>query len=1092
MALHFYSGNKLENLVNILADILNTPLSSPLSQDTIVIQSRAMERWVWVELARINGICANILFSFPNALLYDIHKRVIPGLPEVSLFEPDIMAWKIMKILPACIEKPGFESLRSYLRGGSGFKEFQIAERIANIFDQYLIFRPEMVFGWEKGRVLYGHKQEEQWQAELWRMVVSETGCSHRARLMETFHDVMEHDPAAKKKLPERISVFGISVLPPFHMNFLASLSKHVEVNFFMMNPCREFWSHIMSDRKAFKLSEKYEKKGILSEDLHLEKGNSLLASLGVSGAEFFNLIMEADWDQNELFEDIQGESMLSCIQADILNLCDRGNALAEKTALSESDFSIQIHSCHSPMREIEVLHDNLLAMFEEDPDIQPSDIFVMTPDIDTYAPFIQAVFSSPETSGLKIPFSIADIHLLTENSLCNTFLSVIDLSGSRFAVSQVMPVIESPAVQRKFNLNEDDVSIIQSWIAETRIRWGIDEKTRKQEGLPAFRENTWKAGLDRLLTGYAMTGHNKHLFNNILPCDNVEGNIALTLGRFAELITRLVSISKTVSQPQTLKGWSKIFGNVLEQLFDPGQQDETDTRIMEKVTAQMSVLQELSGFEGLVTVDVIKQYLKKAFAKQVKSSGFITGGVTFCALLPMRSIPCRVVCMIGMNESSFPRKSREPGFNLIPQDPKPCDRSRQKDDRYLFLETILSARKKLYISYTGQNIKDNSIIPPSVAVSQLIDYLEQGFYMTGKEIYSHVVTTHPLQSFSPRYFRQSSGLFSYSEENCVCARIMPDISRTSPPFFSRGLPEPDDTCKAVDSTDLKSFFTNPSKHLLQARIGLYLEQEDIICEDRENFDVSGLDRYKFEQDVMEKHFAGLSAEAVHLFCLASGILPHGTVGAQISSKTFNEVSRFRATLSRYFASEGLEPVFFDFPIDMFRLKGKIDSIYPEHLINYRYAVIKPKDFLKIWLDHLLLNAAGPGGSYPRESLLIGLREKTRVPAVWKFRPVQDSRTVLRNLLNIYYEGLNRPIAFFPGASFRFAEAVILKGKPDKEALKKAEKELFGNDYSSGEIDDLYMSRCHGELHTLNDQFIHCSLDVFSPLLQHCEEVRVL
>ena len=398
-----------------------------------------------MELARKSGICANIRFPFPNHFVYGLFREVIPDLEEISPYAPEIMTWKVMKALPLYLKKKGFESLRNYFsEGAADLKLFQLSQRVADLFDQYLLFRPEMVLGWEKG-------EESHWQAILWREVGKGIEKKHWAALKISFLEEIKKPGLKLKTLPERISVFGISALPPFHLEILAAVSKWIEVNLFLMNPCREYWGDLLTRRETRKVLEKARGKRARPEDLHFDKGNTLLASMGMLGRDFFELISGLETGQQDLFADQEEKNLLSIIQGDILNLRDRSMEGNGKKDLMEADDSIQVHSCHSPMREVEVLQDRLLSLFEADPTLLPKDILIMTPDIATYSPFIQAVFSVPPDDPRFIPFSIADRGVRQESQLAEIFLSLLDFQGSRFGVSKVLAVLESPGVQKRF-----------------------------------------------------------------------------------------------------------------------------------------------------------------------------------------------------------------------------------------------------------------------------------------------------------------------------------------------------------------------------------------------------------------------------------------------------------------------------------------------------------------------------------------------------------------------------------------------------------------------------------------------------------------
>ncbi|MCK4987520.1 MAG: exodeoxyribonuclease V subunit gamma, partial [Desulfobacterales bacterium] len=370
---------------------------------------------------------------------------------------------------------------------------------MADIYDQYQVFRPEMIFRWEQGdQSAKEAHPEDKWQAQLWRQLVKGQENRHRASLQRDLIKKLKTDPSQFTNLPERIFIFGISYLPLFHMEAFVALSQRVEMNLFLLNPCREYWGDIVSEKQMQRIRRKYPRSANSTAELHLEEGNRLLASMGTHGKDFFTVISGFDFEMHEIYRDPECTDMLSCIQSDILNLRERKAAQssgedqsvqltlpAAVLSLDDSDTSIQIHSCHSPMREIEVLRDNLLAMFEEDPHLLPKDIVVMAPDIEVYAPYIQAVFATQTDERHRIPFSIADQRARGQGRLIDGFFSFLDLKGSRFSAARVMRLLESPGVKEKFGLNRTGIEIIERWIRDTRIRWGIDSVHRQKMGLP-------------------------------------------------------------------------------------------------------------------------------------------------------------------------------------------------------------------------------------------------------------------------------------------------------------------------------------------------------------------------------------------------------------------------------------------------------------------------------------------------------------------------------------------------------------------------------------------------------------------------------
>ena len=1102
--LHFHISNRMEVLAQALAQIVRTPLLSPLTPEIIIVQSRGMERWVSMALAGHNGVCANAYFPFPNTFLEDIFKKIKPDQPEISAFDPEIMTFRLMGMIPHLLDRTGFDHLKTYLADDdSDLKLFQLSGRIADLFDQYLVFRPQLIFQWEK-------KKEEKimpqvWQAKLWRELSRGNEAVHRARLRENLLERLKHLDFDRSDLPERISIFGISYLPPFHLQTYAALSELIEIHFFLIDPCREYWADIVSDREIKKMRRKSPGVSENIEWYHFEKGNRLLAAMGALGRDFFEMVADFDCDIHEQFEDPGESSVLTAIQSDILHLRDRensptqgpGNPASTAQPLFETglqpltmapgDTSIQIHSCHSPMREIEVLHDNLLAMFEEDPDLMPKDIIVMTPDIETYAPYVQAVFAAQIDDALRIPFSIADQSPRRESRIIEGFLALLDLSGSRFGAAQIVGLLEYSGIRERYGLTESDLKIIERWIRDTSIRWGIDKDSRLRAGLPGYSENTWRAGLERLLLGYAMPGENSHLFEGILPYDHIEGAEVQILGRFLEFVDRLFVWAETLDTPKTLGEWQAALLALLENFVRPDETTERDLQILRQFLTGLSDRETASGFTREIGPEVIGNYLKSLLEQHNYGANFLTGGVTFCAMLPMRSIPFKVICMVGMDNDAFPRDYQPFNFDLIAKYPKTGDRSRRNDDKYLFLESIISARRKLYISYVGQSIQDNSRIPPSVLVSELLDCIEKSFESPDISILERIVTVHRLQAFSPAYFQGDDGLFSYSLENLLACTAAGQ-KKLPPPFISQALPMSTQDSQEWHLLDLDSlclFFSHPSKFFLQRRLGIVLEDVMALSDERENFNLNPLERYLIEQNLLKGCFSGVTLADFEPVLKALGQLPHGNVGDYEYREMSIDVEKFFEKIEEFGGAALQDSIDVDVQIADFHLRGRITRVSEAGYVQFRYARRRARDLLKSWIYHLVCCHSAPKG-WGRNGFLICKDSTVR------FDWVPDSQRILEDLLDLFCEGLMRPIHFFPDSSFEYAEHVLNKTASRPAALKKAERKWRGSPfarYAKGESDDPYYDLCFRHSEPLDEIFEDIAVRVFSPLLAHCREI---
>ncbi|HEY5975948.1 MAG TPA: exodeoxyribonuclease V subunit gamma, partial [Geobacteraceae bacterium] len=540
--LQIVTSNRLEHLADRLAGQFRSPLPDPFAKEVIVVQSKGMQRWLAMALATSLGVWANGDFPFPNAFVWRLFRDVLPDLPEQSPFDPAVLCWRLFDLLPGLLERPGFEPLRSYLGGHSEpLKRFQLAEKIADTFDQYTLFRPELLADWEKGR-------DDGWQAELWRVLANGAGTPHRGQLLQQFADRLQQPSFDPSMFPARVALFGISYLPQFHLQLLTLLARHADVTLYLLSPCAEYWGDLATARERARLPVNVDQP---------DEGNPLLASLGRLGRDFADTVLSMAEEaavSSEEYREPGDKSILATLQSDILRL--RSPLEAGRQTMAPGDRSLRVHSCHGPLREVEVLHDQLLDYLAADPTLAPRDILVMTPEIGAYAPLIAAVFDGVIDPALRIPYSIADQSIRSQGQVGEVLLALLALPGSRFGVPAVLDILESPPIRRQFGLTDADLATVRSWLEQTGIRWGYDEADRASHGLPPYRENSWQAGLDRLLLGYAMSEEGCGLFAGILPFGAMEGDSAPLLGRLVEFVGRLKTAADDLGRPRPVAAW--------------------------------------------------------------------------------------------------------------------------------------------------------------------------------------------------------------------------------------------------------------------------------------------------------------------------------------------------------------------------------------------------------------------------------------------------------------------------------------------------------------------------------------------------------
>jgi len=1057
MAIHLYTSNRLEILARHCGEIFRQDPLPPLEAEIVVVQSRGMAVWLAMQLARQLSVWANALFPFPNKFVADIFRRVLPESDQPA-YERQRAGWQIMELLAELKDEPLFRHLASYL--ADPLKRYQLAGQLADLFDQYIIYRPDLIAAWESG------SEEGDWQALLWRKFTARHGLMHRAALLEQFLQAMQENFPAD--LPRRITLFGISSLPPFHLEVFDVLSGHIPVNLFFMNPCRHWWGDIVPERD---ISRRLVREGKGADELYLESGNALLASMGQLARDFLVLLQERDCREEDLCEPPADASLLASIQRDILDLTS--------SEYGDADHSVVIHSCHSPMREVEVLQDHLLALFDSDPSLGAADIIVMAPDIETYSPLVQAVFGLDRDHSHFMPFSLADKSAGSDSVLLDTFFALLDLAGGRYAARDIIDMIRTPLFSRRFSLSEADAGLIREWVDGVAIRWGRDGSQKQELGLPAYNENTWRAGLDRLLLGYAMADRNE-LFAGILPYGAMEGSDADLLGRLLDAVEVLFASLSRLPGRRQLAEWAEMLQALVDECFVVDSEQEGDMLTLRTALQNMGQMQEETGFSEELDLKVVRSWLHQLLRVERSPHGFLSGGVTFCSLLPMRAIPFKIVCLLGMNDGDFPRPHFTLSFDLMSRSPRRGDRSPRHDDRYLFLEAVLSARQQLYISYVGQSVRDDATLPPSVLVSELIDYMAGVCpAKDGPPEAAGFVTRHRLQPFHPAYFQRGSHLFSYSTENFHAAMRLAAGDDPGAGFW-QGLPlvAPDSLAQEIELHDFLDFFVHPVRFFCRHRLGVELSAPDELIDDHEPFSLEGLARYQLETELLDLFAQKNDTEGQASLWKARGMLPHGKVGEIAVRELHDEVRQFYGLLAEHLAPP-VEPPLFRIKIKDFLLCGRLDNMTEQGMLHARPARLKGKDLLRAWIRHLILHAMPQ--EMPIKTVVVA-RDQTVV-----FGPVPDARELLERLFALFLQGLHAPLPFFIETSYQFA-LYACQEKMDR-AAKEATAAWQGRYGGVGECDDPYLRfRYQNGAEPLDEMFTDMAIRIFSPVFANIRE----
>ncbi|HSC83473.1 MAG TPA: exodeoxyribonuclease V subunit gamma, partial [Pseudomonas sp.] len=684
--LNLYHAPDLESLGVLATSLLAKPQREPFAPAQVVVPSQGIGRWLTLQLARAQGIAMQLEVQLPSAFVWGLSRLVLGQLPEQSAFTPVTLTWRLYDWLCEPANLARAERLQRYLDGGDERRRLSLAAKIADVFDQYLLYRDDWLAAWERGE-LCDLGADEAWQALLWRELTKD-GHPHRARLLD---DLLQrlYDPTPIAGLPERLLVFGISSLPPHHLRVLDGLARHTEVVICALNPCREAWGDIRDIRELAKQPE------LSPDEWYLDVGHPLLASLGKQGRDFFDslfsLVSAEGGQEHAVYSedaDLRDDSLLHALQNDILRLHLRLRPLQpdERIELRPDDRSLELHIAHSPLREVEILHDQLLARFASDPTLSPDQVVVLTPDIERYAPYIEAVFSA-KTGAPRIPFSLADRSLRAELPLLEAFLDLLALPESRFAAEEVLAWLEQPAIARRAGIEPEDLPLLRDWLRDAGVRWGRDAGHHAALGFPADNAFTWAQGLDRLLLGFAappqLAGDGIPLLGDSLPLDALEGARGQLLGRLCAFVGKLAGLAENLQRARPLGDWALDLQGLLDSLFDEREAGDT-LLLLSQSCAALARQATDAGIARPLELALVRQQLGTALEAGGGASGFLTGAVTFCTMVPMRSLPFRLVCLLGLDDGALPRRTPVAGFDLISHKPRRGDRARRLDDRYL------------------------------------------------------------------------------------------------------------------------------------------------------------------------------------------------------------------------------------------------------------------------------------------------------------------------------------------------------------------------------------------------------------------------
>ncbi|WP_140909627.1 exodeoxyribonuclease V subunit gamma [Cognatiluteimonas lumbrici] len=1053
-----YHSNALDVLAGLLAEELRKPAPGQplLAPDTVLIPQVAMRRWLQATLAERHGIAANLEFLAPGEFV----ARALAANPprdeaaEGGELDAASLKWHLYAALldPAVRAHPAMAQLAAYLDGDDPLRAWSLAGELAAVFEKYQAWRRDWLLRWEAGA------DPDDPQAILWRIVA--TGRSHRARRIQDYLARFGGEgDAVPAGLPSRMFAFATLNVSPDVLRVMATQARAGTLHFYLPTPTRAYWGDLQSLGARLQAGE----DPFGGEDAE----NPLLRDWGAAGRDFMALLGSyevvhpsgeiAAYADPEAASD-QPDTLLRRMQADLFHRRAQPSG-TPRNEVDARDPSLQFHACHTRLRELQVLHDRLRALLEDnrfDPPLQPREIAVLAPDIDPYVPYLESVFGG-RGRGDSIPWAMADASPLAGEPLAAAFLRLLELPVSRFGLDEILELLASPPLAEAAGLDAGAFERLHGWLREAGARWGLDAAHRARLGAPEDDAYTWQFALDRLLLGHA-SGDEALVAGDgrvVAPWTELEGSALDALDTLLRLLRVLARHQRTLGAALPPAQWREHLLGLLDALLPRPPSSRGGERALDRLRALIDAFAkeaEAAGYEDAVPAEVVRAHFAQVLGEADTRAPLLTGGVSFARMVPMRLLPFRVICLLGMNDGEFPRRDPAAGLNRLTAElgtdkRRHGDRSTRDDDRYLFLQLFSSAQDVFYLSWTGADPRDGSAREPSAVVSELLS-AAAAYHEAGDA--DALVLRHALQPFSPAAFgSEDTRHFSYGAHWHPAAGRLSGARSLLGPWIAAGtsLPAPEDEANELSLDVLRRFLLAPAEQFLRHRLGLRLVEPEEAGEDIEPLAAPGrgLARNRLQHAVFEALLAGEDRDAMQARLRARGMLPSGPLGSRALAEVLGEVQPYASRFAdwRGAATAPADPLRLDVEIDGLRLHGRIGGVWPQGIARLRFGKPNGPSVIRNGLDWLLACAAG-------ESLPVHEFHEDDSGNIGPHRrdvldPAQ-AKDALRALLELRANGLRQPLVFAPRSGWCYYSAE----KPER-GIEAARKQWRGSDRQWGE-----------------------------------------
>jgi exodeoxyribonuclease V gamma subunit len=1032
---HLHRAERADTLARALGELLAEPLTDPFASEIVAVPAKGVERWLAQQLshrlgaagAAGDGVCAGVAFPSPAAVVAEAVGAATGAGAADDPWQPERAVWPLLEVIDASVGEEWCAPLGAHVGDAGRGRRYAVARHLTDLFASYAMHRPQLLTAWLRGAgAPDGRAADLAWQPELWRRLRERIGAPSPAERLEEACAALRADPDAVP-LPARVSLFGPTRLPAEHLAVLAALAEHRDVHLWLPHPSPALWAAVVAP------SQIPHRDADPTADA---PRHPLMRSLGRDARELQLRLATAAPERVDIHHpapDREPATLLEQLQADLRH--DR--APDGGFTLRAGDRSVQVHSCHGPDRQVEVLREVVLGLLESDPTLEPRDVLVMCPDVETFAPLVSACFGladGPDAHpGQRLQVRLADRALRQVNPLLDTVAQLLELADARATASQLLDLLATAPVRRRFDLDEADLERLRELVLRSGVRWGLDGAHRAPFHLDGFPQNTWSAGLDRLLLGVAMSGAEHEWLGTALPLDEVESGDVARVGRLAEFVERLAAVLAGLSGEQPLERWVTVLQEGLDALtLVTGTDEWQGARARAELAAAVRAAGPHAASVALGLADV-RGLLAERLRGRPTRANFRTGTLTVATLVPMRSVPHRVICLLGLDDGVFPRAGVPDGDDLLARDPLVGERDPRSEDRQLFLDAICAATEHLVVVHSGADERSGARRPPAVPLGELLDAVTA---TAGPEALGQVVVRHPLQPFDPRNFTGSAP-FSFDRAELAGAVAAAGAKAPPAPFLAEPLPpEEEDGVIALD--DLVSFVEHPVKEFLRQRVGLSLFTAEEQDTDSLPVDLNGLALWAVGDRLLRDRLAGRPLDRCRQAEWRRGELPPGALGEAVLARVLDDVEPIVSAAQPYLVGEsGDRDVDVALP-DGSRVVGTVGGLHGSVLLRVEFSRLAAKQRVRAWVRLLALTAA------TRESwraVTIGRGQKfgLAMAAAGPLDPDQAAAD-LAELVALRRAGLREPLPLPTVAGHTYA--TVRRGGADpagalEEALRK-------------------------------------------------------